>query len=234
MNIDHNTVFLLDIDGTINEAQQPVSDPMLMRLWTLARRNQLYFVTGNTYLKSVDILGSPLAQYRGVFCNNGDELRSMRGKLIWQDTETKPLPDSIEKTIRMIYDCSARNAIEWRSPRFLNFSKLGRYATQSERLSHDASWRADAAGFLKYRYPEIETSIGGAISVDVYSHGADKSRAAKWIVNTGKAFVFIGDKTHEGGNDYPIKKFCDERPENICLQVNGTKDTMKILDEFIG
>lgn len=225
---------LLDIDGTLNEPQQPISAEMHGMLQRLARHHQIYFVTGNTYTKTVDLLAGHIKEFAGVFCSNADELRTMRGKLMWRDTETPELPDGLERCIRTIYDCSAKNCIEWRNPRFLNFSKIGRYATQEQRLAHDASWRADACGYLKFRFPEVETAIGGSVSVDVYSAGADKARAAKYINSLGRKFIFVGDKTDISGNDYPVKKYCDEHSENICCPVNGVSDTIKILEGLLG
>ena len=229
-----NTVFLMDIDGTLNEPQQPITPEMHGKLQRLARHHQVYFVTGNNYTRSIDMLNGHIKEFMGIFCSNADELRTMRGKLMWHDTETPPLPDGVECSIRIIYDCSAKNCIEWRNPRFLNFSKIGRYASHEERIAHDASWRTDAVGYLKFRFPEIETAIGGSVSVDVYSHGADKARACKYINAQGKNFVFIGDKTDIGGNDWPVKEYCIKHSENICLKSNGTLTTLKMLDEFLG
>lgn len=234
MSLDSSTIFLFDIDGTLNEAQQPVTSEMHGKLQCLARQYQIYFVTGNTYTKSVDILNGHIKEFYGIFCNNADELRTMRGKLQWQDLETQYLPDGLERTLRTIYDCSAKNCIEWRNPRFLNFSKIGRFATKEERLNHDGAWREDAVKYIKFRYPEIEVSIGGSISIDIHSFGADKSRACKYINMLGRKFIFLGDRTHDGGNDYSVKKYCDEHPENICLTSNGTIHTMELIDKFLG
>lgn len=230
----NDAALLLDIDGTLNEAQQPIKEDMRHRLLSLTRRYNVYFVTGNSYVKTIDIIGSPIRDFSGVFCSNADELRTMRGKLMWRDTETPELPDGLERCIRTIYDCSAKNCIEWRNPRFLNFSKIGRFATQEQRLAHDASWRTDAVGYLKFRFPEIETAIGGSVSVDVYSSGADKSRACKYINAQGKKFIFIGDKTDIGGNDHCVKKYCEANSENICCTSNGTLTTIKLLNGFLG
>jgi len=133
-----NKVFLLDIDGTLNKSQEPLSDEMQRLLQRLTRYFQVYFVTGNHYIKTVDIINGSMAHFSGVFCNNADELRTMRGKLMWSDKETPPLPYMPQ--LQGI-DFPANNCIEWRSPRFVNVSRIGRFATQEERANHDASWR---------------------------------------------------------------------------------------------
>lgn len=139
-------VVILDINGTLNEAQQPITLCMQQKLQALARRHQVYFVTGSTYTEAVDQLNSSIAMYCGVFCLDAEELRSMRGKLIW----------------------------------------------------------CDGVSFC-----------------------TNKSRAAKYINSFGRKFVFIG-------NNPSVKKYCDDHPENIFLTSNGTIDTMKVLDNFLG
>lgn len=233
----NNSVFLLDIDGTLNEPQQPISEEMHGLLQRLARHHQVYFVTGNTYTKSVDMLNGHIKEFAGVFCSTADELRTMRGKLIWQDTVIPPIPADIEQTLYTMllargYSHSG-NRIEWRNPRNINFSVIGRNATMEQRAAHDPSWRQEAMDYITHRYPEIDAAIGGSISIDICSHGADKSRACKYINGLNKDFIFIGDKTSPGGNDYPVKTYCELNPKNICLTTSGPKHTMEMLNNYL-
>lgn len=59
------------------------------------------------------------------------------------------------------------------------------------------------------RLPDFEVRAGGMTSIDVTKLGIDKAYGMKKlmdILNIGKDEVlFMGDKMHEGGNDYPIK-----------------------------
>jgi hypothetical protein len=211
---------------------------MQRTLQRLTRHFPVYFVTGNPYTKTVDILNGSIAHFSGVFCNNADELRTMRGKLMWYDDETPPIPVRIEDTLRHLLSLHKEdhngNRIEWRNPRMLNFSRIGRYASSDMRKAHDASWRHETIDYLKIAYPMVEAVAGGSISLDIYSRGADKSRAAKFINNMGKDFVFIGDKTEEGGNDYPVKKYCEEHKQNLTLTSYGTKHTMELIETILG
>ena len=229
-------VFLFDIDGVINEPQQPITEEMRSALLRLSRHFQIYFVTGNTYVKTVDILNGPIAHFSGVFCNNADELRTMRGKLIWRDTETPPVPVNIEDTLRVLLGNGVDhggNRIEWRNPRMLNFSHIGRFASQDMRKAHDASWRHETIDFLKIGYPDVEAVAGGAISLDIYSRGADKARACKYLNDAGKRFIFLGDKTEPGGNDHCVKVYCDSRETNISLTVMSQKHTIEIIEAVL-
>lgn len=246
-NADHQLddtakVFLLDIDGVINEAQQPITLCMQQRLHALARRYQVYFVTGNSYTKSVDILNGPIGMYAGVFCNSGDELRSMRGKLVWRDEVTEPLPASLEDDLmRHLFTSSDNpwcehwgNRIDWRSARFINYSRIGRNAKNKDRIEHDATWRDRVKETIEFCHPSTEASIGGAVSIDIYSKGADKSRAAKWVNDQGKNFVFIGDKTDVGGNDHCVKMYCETHTKNTCFTSKGPQHTMEIINTLLG
>ncbi len=233
-----NKVFLLDIDGTLNNSQECLSDEMRRQLQRLTRYFQVYFVTGNPYTKTVDIIDGSIAHFSGVFCNNADELRTMRGKIMWSDTETAPLPVRIEDTLRHLLGIKGSdhlgNRIEWRNPRMLNFSHIGRFASHDMRKAHDASWRHETIDFLKIGYPGVEAVAGGSISLDIYATGADKSRACEYINKQGKEFIFIGDKTSCGGNDYPVKEYCETKTKNICIQSNGPEHTMKMIDKILG
>lgn len=59
------------------------------------------------------------------------------------------------------------------------------------------------------RLPDFEVRAGGMTSIDVTKLGIDKAYGMKKlmnILNVSKGeILFMGDKMHEGGNDYPIK-----------------------------
>lgn len=235
--VTRDTVFLFDIDGVLCKSQEKISGQMHSKLSQVARQHQVYFVTGNAYTKSVDLINGPIKDFCGVFCNSADELRTMRGKLVWQDAETQPIPPELEHTL---YDMLTRrgykhfgNRIEWRNPRSINFSVIGRNASMEERAVHDPSWRPEAAEFIESIYPNLEVSIGGSISLDICTRGANKSRACKYITGQGKNFIFFGDKTDIGGNDFPVKKFCEEYDKNLCLTMFGPEHTMNTLDSLL-
>ena len=51
------------------------------------------------------------------------------------------------------------------------------------------------------KFPHIEASVGGQISIDIYENGKNKAQILDEI--DGEIY-FFGDKMDEGGNDYPI------------------------------
>jgi hydroxymethylpyrimidine pyrophosphatase-like HAD family hydrolase len=228
-------VVRFDIDGVLCEPQQIVSDEMRRKINELGRRALVYVVTGNTFVKARDLLYG--VHVDGFFCNNADEFRDSRGRRIWSDNATEPLPVKIENTLQFLLGLDVHhygNRIEWRNPRMVNFSRIGRFAPQSVRKDHDGSWRENTIGLVKLIHPSVECSIGGSISIDIYSKGADKSRAGMYINKfMNKNFVFVGDKTDIGGNDYPLAQYCFDNPSNICLTSIGTKHTSELVYGFI-
>ena len=74
---------------------------------------------------------------------------------------------------------------------------------------------------LSLRYPKLEFSIGGEISIDIYPRGKNKSQAL--LDMTGKT-IFFGDRCDPNGNDFPISSKSD-----VCHHVSGWKETDKIL-----
>lgn len=228
-------MFLLDIDGVLCDPQQPVSIAMKMMVNRLALHNLVYIVTGNSLTKSFDLLDDVV--FDGVFCNNADELRTRRGRLVWTEGGLPPIPPRVENTLHMLLgldDSHSGNRIEWRTPRMINFSKCGRWADRKTRSEADVSWRQDTINLIHMLYPEVEAVIGGSVSIDIFTRGADKSRAGLYINQFLKReFVFIGDKTSPGGNDYPLVEYCINNPQNISLTSVGADYTLMMLDKIL-
>ncbi len=212
-------VLLLDIDGVVCEPQQVISQEMMEAI--NATKRDVCFVTGNTYTRAVD-----LCRNTKIFCNNADELR-YNGRLVWIDQLTAPLPPLDITEIHANND-----AFEWRGPRFVNLCPVGRFATKQERDECDKTWREPFIEKMRAKYPDIECVIGGQVSVDIYSKGADKSRAGKWLNDNGMTFTFIGDKTEPGGNDYPLVQYCKDHPENRYFTSTGPAKTLRILERL--
>ena len=76
---------------------------------------------------------------------------------------------------------------------------------------------------------ELNFSIGGQISVDIFPVGWDKTYCLKFIDNLYDKIYFFGDKTSKGGNDYEI--YNHERV--IGNSVKTYNDTINILNDLI-
>ena len=83
----------------------------------------------------------------------------------------------------------------------------------------------------------IDATIGGQISIDIYDKGSDKSQVLKVIQDELydapiNDYIFIGDRTMEGGNDYPLAQLMDTMDNCKSNQVEGWEDTLKVLQEY--
>jgi len=226
------TVLILDIDGVVCDSQEKVRQEVIERIVSASFEMPVYFCTGNTFTKSMDML--EWHGMSGIFCLNGHELRDGHGYKVWEDTTTLPLPRSLTSDIICRMDVPMENnAIEWRTESFVNYCPIGRFATIGQRNSHDASWRKGFMETIKTLYPGLEVSAGGKVSVDICSHGANKSRAAKYINECGHNFIYIGDKTAQGGNDYPVVEYVKHKDSNSVLTSTGPSHTMTLIDGVI-
>ena len=82
------------------------------------------------------------------------------------------------------------------------------------------------------KYPDIGTSIGGKISIDIYPKGNDKSQSVDWIMQREMPdyIVFVGDRAYPGGNDYAACEAIEKHRRGVWFNVNSCKETRAILE----
>jgi phosphomannomutase len=125
----------------------------------------------------------------------------------------------------------------------LNFSTVGRNCTQEQREEY-CHWdlgsgeRKKLRDEVKHKFPELDCTIGGEISIDIYPMGHDKSQAITFIRDRHgiSPISFFGDKLHHGGNDFPVYSVLNTKdrrryaiPLDIVVPVKEWKETMKKL-----
>ena len=102
----------------------------------------------------------------------------------------------------------------------VNFSTVGRDCNQEQRDAYfkwdnENKEREGIAWEITQRYPWLDATVGGEISIDIYRKGEDKGQILNDL--NGEKFTFFGDKLQPGGNDYAILK------ENINRKLEGNK-----------
>ena len=135
------------------------------------------------------------------------------------------------------YPVRTGNHIEVR-PGMINFSVVGRDATQEQRKAYN-QWdeyrkeREDIVEYVTQAYPHLEASVGGSISVDIYPIGNDKSQAIKYLYTESPDanFIFVGDRTEPGGNDYALVAELEEHEDSLWFKVEDWKDTQQLIRE---
>lgn len=117
----------------------------------------------------------------------------------------------------------------------MNISPIGRNCSREERnafeeFDHSAGIRKKFVADLQNELGDLnlQFSIGGQISFDVFPKGWDKSFCLQYVENDYDVIHFFGDKCQPGGNDHEI--FADKR--TVGHEVANPSDTVKILKEL--
>lgn len=210
-------VYLFDIDGTLTPPRQKMDENFAEFFLPFAKENIVYLATGSDIEKAREQVDQRiLMMCQGVFTCSGNEFWE-RGKKIYSN-EFYPRPKLVtflEKCVEVSdYHTKTGNHIEYRNG-MLNFSVVGRNATLEQRDSY-SEWDkrkqerwSIALSLLadKESFGDIDVSVGGEISIDIYPRGKDKSQAVSKIRQLHDlSIVFMGDRMEPNGNDYPAAK----------------------------
>ena len=235
-------IYLFDVDGTLTPPRQQMRSGFKKFFVRWSKDKIFYLITGSD-LKKIQYQVPPplLASSRGVFTCMGNVLH-IQGEQIY---ENKFVPSArllnhlnrfLEKTG---YVLRTGNHIENR-PGMINFSIVGRNATHMQRegyYTYDCrvKERENIANFINENFKdEVEASIGGKISIDIYPSGNHKGQAFQWIYHKlGSSDVhynFFGDQANPGGNDWGlIQEMGKLKVSHSHYCVRDYKETQRIL-----
>ena len=229
-------IYIFDIDGTLTPSRNLIDKKFKEDFLNFCKYKKVWLVTGSDKDKSVEQLGEDawLAADRVYQCC-GNQMWE-KGKLIretdWNGEEylVKMLELLLEKSE---YPHRYGNHIEKRIG-MINFSVVGRSCTQEQRNAYfkwdnEHKEREEFAWEITQRYPWLDATIGGEISIDIYRKGEDKGQTLEDL--NGEKFTFFGDNLFPGGNDYAIKEACIRKKltGNKFHQVESWKDTRELL-----
>ena len=229
-------IILFDVDGTLTPSRGTMNPKFKQYFLNFQKKFKVCFVTGSDNAKTIEQVGSDVfaaAQYS--FNCSGNEIYK-NGKL--QSTTGWTAPDTLIDFLEICleythYTEKCGNHIE-RRPGMVNFSVVGRDATQEQRDLY-YEWdkkhneRSQIATAINWRWAnELQADVGGEISIDIFPKGKDKAQILDNFKNKDK-ITFFGDRTEEGGNDYTLaKRIIDERRGEV-FQVKDWKETWKKL-----
>ena len=238
-------IFIFDVDGTLTPSRQPMTKQFQKFFSEWVKKNNFYLVTGSDLPKLQEQMDGYDIEAEAIFTCCGNQMW-IDGELIY-DNKFK-VPRKLNKLLGTImsnsqYPYRYGNHIEDRGS-MVNFSIVGRDCTQEQREEY-FEWdkqsleRKIIANAIKEKFPELDAVIGGQISIDIYPKGHDKSQIFKHIeeIENFKCpdeYVFIGDRTTEGGNDYPLAKLMEETKNCRYHQTSGWKQTKEILESYNG
>tara|TARA_R110000751_G_scaffold69917_3_gene141853 strand:- start:2042 stop:2737 length:696 start_codon:yes stop_codon:yes gene_type:complete len=227
-------IFLFDVDGTLTLSRKRI-DPKFKDFfynWVVTHQeygDEVYFVTGSDKDKTIEQVGEKIwLQVDGSYQNCANQLYS-KGQLIREFSWRLPddlMWDIIGTLSRSQWYGTAKGNIEIRIG-MINISTVGRECSSKDRAKYykwdkENKERELMVKTLKSRYPKIEFSIGGEISIDVYPEGRDKSQVMDDLKGES---VFFGDSCDAGGNDHSISRKC-----STFHQVKNWEETKRILE----
>ena len=245
-----NKIFIFDVDGTLTPSRQKMTKEFkdFFSIWSAL--NTFYLVTGSDLPKLQEQMDGLDIESQGIFTCCGNEfwqsdpaVHPKHCDLIYE-RKFKPPKDLIKYLEQQLekskYPVRAGNHIEDRET-LLNFSIVGRDCSLEERLEYhkydtNNKEREKITEFIREEWPELDAVIGGQISIDIYPKGNDKSQILNIIQQERLVepdeYIFIGDKTEKGGNDYPLAQLMKKTDNCSYYQTDGPEQTQKILEKL--
>ena len=243
-------VFIFDVDGTLTPSRLPMTDEMDRYFGAWLKHNKFYLVTGSDISKLQEQMCYHDIESEGFFTCCGNEfwipdphVVNISAELVYENKWTPPgdLLHFLEHVLeRNDYHPKTGNHVEDRGT-MVNFSIVGRNCTLEQRHDysvHDevSQERNKLAKEIVDRWPELDAAVGGQISVDIYPKGKDKSQVLDVIrqhqITPADEYIFIGDRTMKGGNDYPLAKLMDTETDCKYYQVKNWEETKTILEKY--
>ena len=239
-----NKIFIFDVDGTLTPSRLKMTEDFKIFFEEWAKKNNFYLVTGSDLPKLQEQMNGLEIHSDGIFTCCGNQfwqsdpaVNHKHCDLIYENKFE--LPSHLEMFLNIVlkqspYPHRYGNHIEDRGS-MVNFSIVGRDCTQEQREEFfkwdiENNERQRIANIIKRKASGIDAVIGGQISIDIYPEGNDKSQILKHIEYD--ECIFIGDRTKEGGNDYPLAKLMKETDNCYTFQTTGWEQTQQILESL--
>ena len=238
-------IFIFDVDGTLTPSRLPMTKEFEKGFKKWVEKNKFYLVTGSDLNKLKEQMNGNELNAEGIFTCCGNQMW-INDELIYENKFelTSKLKNSLDVVLMSNpYPHRYGNHIEDRGS-MVNFSIVGRDCTQEQR-EHFFKWdeekgeRKKISTYIKQKFKDLDAVIGGQISIDIYPKGKDKSQILKHVMadysspyDSQVEFIFIGDRTMKGGNDYPLAKLMEQTDNCKYYQTTDWKDTVDILENI--
>ena len=237
-----NNIYIFDVDGTLTPSRKPMTkefQKVFFDEWS--KENTFYLVSGSDLEKmSEQVPPHILERAAGLFCCGGNDYYK-DGKQVYYNEFIPPkeLIQFLEETLlNSQYETRAGNHIEDRGS-MLNFSVVGRDCSDEQREDYfqydlQSKEREIISGLINEDWVDIEAVIGGQISIDIAPRGNDKSQVLKHIMKEqpNKKYFFVGDRTMEGGNDYPLANLMNNTDDCYSFQAGEPSDEFGFTETF--
>ena len=223
--------YLFDVDGTLTPSRLPIDKNFEQFFLNWMKDKNVYLVTGSDKDKTIEQIGEKIwSNVNRAYQSCGNAVYE-KGKLIRQsdfklDRELRRLLFTFNAVSEWPHKFD--NHIEERIG-LVNYSSIGRSCPQTYRNAYHM-WdmlneeRKLFCKMVEETFPELEASIGGQISIDIYPKGQNKAQV---LDDLEGPITFFGDRCEPGGNDYPIVSRIEDK--HIVHNVKDWKETYKLL-----
>ena len=203
---NHN--FLFDIDGTLTTSRSKIDEQFKRFFMEWMDGKNVYLVTGSDKEKTIEQIGIQI--WKKV-------KRSYQscGNAVYENEKLVRKLDFIADEKLKLFLNELLNKSKW-NERYdlhidqriglINFSTIGRNCPREARNRY-FKWdklnneRDLICTKIEKKFPHLEASVGGEISIDIYPKGKNKAQVLDEIKGP---ILFFGDRCEKGGNDYPI------------------------------
>jgi phosphomannomutase len=236
-----------DLDGTLAESKQPLTDDMGNALADLLGVADVAVISGGDWPQFDKQVASRLPEQADrsrlwLMPTTGTKL--YRFTNVWTQIYAELFDDGQKKAIFAAFDEALKatgfvpaqtwgERIEDRGSQ-ITFSALGQEAP----LEAKSKWDPDFAkrkiiqADLRKRLPGLSINMGGATSIDITREGVDKAYALKKLRDASgillDKMMFIGDAIFPGGNDYPAKQLGLDT-----VRVRDPQETLSVIAAII-
>lgn len=221
-------LYVFDLDGTLAESKQPLSEEMAGLLARLIEVVPVAVISGGALTQFLKQVVSRLPEHAALgnlylLPTSGAALYEYRHD-DWKKVYEERIPDAEAKEAQKIIEEEVAKTglidlsipawgerIEFRGSQ-VTLSALGQHAP----LALKKEWDPDHAkrrilqSAIAERLPHFEVSIGGSTSIDVTKRGIDKAyglhRLCERLKIRESDVLYVGDELEAGGNDEAVYK----------------------------
>ena len=249
-------IYLFDVDGTLTVAKQKI-DPQFSKIflnWMSGK--EVYIVSGGSLVRIINQVGSEILNAtQGVFACMGNAFYQPNDTindtgfsewhLVYENKFVYP-----KNLIRRLDSIVAKSDFPIKTGRhheervgMINFSIVGRNATQRQREKYE-EWdlvqqeRKQIVKVLREKFKSLDFVIGGAVSMDIFNIGNDKSQIIDRYFREAlehNNIHFVGDRIPYPGNDHTLAVKLREHPNGAAYEVDHWEETAELLktDAFV-
>ena len=245
-----SNIYLFEVDGTLTPAKSKIDDAFAKEFLSWMNNKEVYIVSGGSFVRLVEQLGLDIIdRVRGVFACMGNIFYQKRDQINpskiseWDIIyENKFIPP--RNLYRSLNSYVAKSDYHTKTGKhhearigMVNFSIVGRNANKEQRLQYEqydlvTGERKRITDRLRKKYPELDFVIGGAVSIDIFNKGKDKSQIIDRYFKESlisNQIHFVGDRIPYPGNDSALAESLQSNENGFAYEVDNWKDTSKLL-----